>query len=122
MTITTAQIRGARGILNWSQQDLSDRTGISTTSIGAIEKGSTSNRKIATEFQEMIYNFGIEYWYANIFALRAGYIYDYDGNIKNLTFGTGVKFAGYGFDFGYTYGDEQQASANTLFFSINMAI
>ena len=45
MTITTAQIRGARGILNWSQQDLSDRTGISTTSIGAIEKGSTQPRE-----------------------------------------------------------------------------
>ncbi|MAQ71295.1 MAG: hypothetical protein CL565_03780 [Alphaproteobacteria bacterium] len=45
MTITTAQIRGARGILNWSQQDLSNRTNISTTSIGAIEKGSTQPRE-----------------------------------------------------------------------------
>lgn len=44
MTITTAQIRGARGILNWSQQDLSDRTDISTTSIGSIEKGTTKPR------------------------------------------------------------------------------
>lgn len=44
MTITTAQIRGARGILNWSQQDLSDRTDISTTSIGSIEKGLTKPR------------------------------------------------------------------------------
>ena len=87
-----------------------------------VEKGSSSERKVITEFQEMIYNIGIEYWYANVFALRAGYIYDYEGNIRNLTFGTGVKFAGYGFDFGYTYGDEQQARANTLFFSINMAI
>ncbi len=45
MSITTAQIRGARGILNWSQQDLAQRTGISATSIGAIENNQTSPRE-----------------------------------------------------------------------------
>lgn len=45
MTITTAQIRGARGILNWSQQDLAQRTGISATSIGAIENNQTTPRE-----------------------------------------------------------------------------
>ena len=45
MTITTAQIRGARGILNWSQHDLSERTGISSTSIGSIENGQSVPRE-----------------------------------------------------------------------------
>lgn len=45
MSITTAQIRGARGLLNWSQQDLSDRTGISSTSLGSIENGVTTPRE-----------------------------------------------------------------------------
>lgn len=45
MTITTAQIRGARGILNWSQHDLSERTGISATSIGSIENGASIPRE-----------------------------------------------------------------------------
>ena len=45
MNITTGQIRGARGILNWSQSDLSEKTGISTTSIGAIENGNTQPRE-----------------------------------------------------------------------------
>jgi transcriptional regulator with XRE-family HTH domain len=45
MTITTAQIRGARGILNWSQHDLSERTGISATSIGSIENGQSIPRE-----------------------------------------------------------------------------
>lgn len=44
MTITTAQIRGARGILNWSQSDLAGRTGISATSIGSIENGQSTPR------------------------------------------------------------------------------
>ncbi|MEM6780531.1 MAG: helix-turn-helix transcriptional regulator, partial [Pseudomonadota bacterium] len=44
MSITTAQIRGARGILDWSQADLSERTGISATSIGSIENGQSTPR------------------------------------------------------------------------------
>ena len=44
MPITTAQIRGARGILNWSQSDLSEKTGISATSIGSIESGNSIPR------------------------------------------------------------------------------
>ena len=49
MSITTAQIRGARGLLNWSQSDLSERTGISGTSIGAIESGTTNPRTSTLE-------------------------------------------------------------------------
>ncbi|MBU6234335.1 MAG: helix-turn-helix domain-containing protein [Alphaproteobacteria bacterium] len=45
MTISTAQIRGARGLLDWSQAELSRRTGISTTSIGNIESGHTQARE-----------------------------------------------------------------------------
>lgn len=44
MGISTAQIRGARGILNWSQSELAERTGISATSIGSIENGQTNPR------------------------------------------------------------------------------
>ncbi len=62
MTITTAQIRGARGILNWSQSDLSERTGISATSLGSIESGNSVPRahtleKIKNSFESA----GIEF-------------------------------------------------------------
>jgi transcriptional regulator with XRE-family HTH domain len=45
MSISTAQIRGARGLLDWSQAELSRRTNISTTSIGNIESGNTQARE-----------------------------------------------------------------------------
>jgi transcriptional regulator with XRE-family HTH domain len=45
MSISTAQIRGARGLLNWSQGELAERTGLSLTSISQIEAGSTVPRK-----------------------------------------------------------------------------
>ncbi len=62
MSITTAQIRGARGILNWSQQDLAQRTGISATSIGSIENGQTTPREstVAT-IRKTLENAGIEF-------------------------------------------------------------
>ena len=62
MSITTAQIRGARGILNWSQQDLAQRTGISATSIGAIENGQTTPRESTlSTIRKTLENSGIEF-------------------------------------------------------------
>ena len=60
--ITTAQIRGARGILNWSQGDLSERTDISATSIGSIENGLTQPRASTLEvIQTAFERAGIEF-------------------------------------------------------------
>ena len=39
------------------------------------------------ELDNMIFNVGLEYWYTDNFALRAGYIYDEAGDVKNPTFG-----------------------------------
>lgn len=60
--ITTAQIRGARGILNWSQGDLCERTGISATSIGSIENGLTQARESTLDnIQKAFEDAGIEF-------------------------------------------------------------
>lgn len=62
MTISTAQIRGARGLLNWSQQDLSERTDISATSIGSIENGiSTPRESTLTAIRKAFEDAGIEF-------------------------------------------------------------
>lgn len=62
MTITTAQIRGARGILNWSQADLASRTGISATSIGSIENNqSTPRANTLYTIQKAFEDAGIEF-------------------------------------------------------------
>lgn len=62
MSITTAQIRGARGILNWSQADLAERTGISATSIGSIENGQSQPRESTlSTIRKAIEGAGIEF-------------------------------------------------------------
>ncbi|MDG5799130.1 type IX secretion system outer membrane channel protein PorV [Marinilabiliaceae bacterium ANBcel2] len=46
------------------------------------------------EMQEISLAFGIEYWYANQFALRGGYFHEHEnkGNRKHFTAGIGLKF------------------------------
>lgn len=55
-------MRGARGLLNWSQSELSKRTGISTTSIGNIEAGNTQARENTLKLiRQAFENAGIEF-------------------------------------------------------------
>lgn len=62
MSISTAQMRGARGLLNWSQQDLSQRTDISSTSIGSIENGiSTPRENTMIAIRKAFEDAGIEF-------------------------------------------------------------
>ena len=89
---------------------------------GDKEKGTGKDRKFTDELEEMIYNFGVEYWYTQNVAFRLGFIYDLEGNVKNPTLGLGVKFDKYGFDFGYTSGNDTDARSNTMFFSLSLGI
>lgn len=80
MTITTAQIRGARGILNWSQQDLAQRTGISATSIGSIENGQTTPRESTlSTIRKTLENGGIEFIGLDGVRLRTGDVRIFQG-------------------------------------------
>ena len=80
MSITTAQIRGARGILNWSQQDLAQRTGISATSIGSIENGQTTPRSSTMEtIQTTFERNGIEFLGLDGVRLQSDHIRTYTG-------------------------------------------
>ncbi len=80
MSITTAQIRGARGLLNWSQNDLSERTGISGTSIGAIESGATTPRKSSLEkIRQTFENSGIEFMPNQGLRMRSGEVKIFSG-------------------------------------------
>jgi len=88
---------------------------------GQKEVGSGDDRSITNELRQIVHNFGLEYWYSNVFAVRAGYIYDYNGKISNPTMGVGLRYGGYGFDFGYIFGEAGHPLENTMRFSINWA-
>ena len=63
-------------------------------------------------------NAGLEYWYSTILALRGGYIYDDYGEIKTPTFGAGLQYSKYRFDFGYIPEKEGHPLADTMRFSL----
>lgn len=71
-----------------------------------------------TEIREAIENMGIEYWYGTYVALRAGYIYDQSGDIKTPTFGAGLQYSRFHFDFAYIPSSKDLALANTMRFSM----
>ena len=88
---------------------------------GQKEVGNTKDRGISDELDKLVHNLGVEYWYGKYFAIRTGFYYYKTGKINNPTFGIGLRFAGYGFDFGYTYGETGHPLTNTMRFSLNMA-
>ena len=87
---------------------------------GVKEVGNAKSRSISNELDRLVHNLGMEYWYGKYFAIRTGFYYDKTGKISNPTFGIGLRFAGYGFDFGYTYGEQGHPLTNTMRFSLNM--
>jgi hypothetical protein len=74
------------------------------------------------ELQEVSISPGLEYWYNQLFALRAGYFYQNanKGGAHYLTAGLGLKYQSYTFDFSYLAASQQNSPlANTLRFTIS---
>ncbi len=55
--------------------------------------------EIADQAVGVIVNVGAEYRYYDLFALRGGYVYDKDGSVTDFSFGMGLKFGNFEFDF-----------------------
>ncbi|TSD63985.1 type IX secretion system outer membrane channel protein PorV [Inquilinus sp. KBS0705] len=74
------------------------------------------------EMKELTFSPGVEYWYRDMFALRAGYFYENPnkGDRHYATLGLGFKYSSYSFDFSYLAGSQQNSPlANTLRFTLS---
>jgi len=67
---------------------------------------------------EAIINTGMEYWYANFLALRAGYLYDRAGVREAITLGAGLQYNIFRFDFAYIPSSRDDILTNTMRFSL----
>jgi hypothetical protein len=78
--------------------------------------------KFAEELHEIAYSTGVEYWYRNQFAIRAGYFHEHStkGNRKYFTVGVGLQLNVFALDFSYLVPTNGQNSplANTLRFTL----
>jgi long-subunit fatty acid transport protein len=68
--------------------------------VAALIKG-WYDEKAKDEFDQIDFKLGTEYVYNNFMALRAGYTYDKDGEIKSPTFGVGVLYGPLTVDIAY---------------------
>ncbi len=83
------------------------------TAVGEINKELVDVGGIGNIVSQAVKNVGLEYWYANYVALRAGYIYDKIGDIKTSTFGAGLRISLLRVDFAYVPAKQNVALANT---------
>jgi len=90
---------------------------------------SWTSKSIGETLRSINTSMGLEYWYGKpgdfLFALRAGFFYEDPsfGNRKFITFGAGIRYDIYGFDFSYITTDVFPDGANhplnnTLRFSV----
>lgn len=82
-----------------------------------IEKGS----KLKEELREINIGTGLEWWYANQFAVRGGYFFEHvtKGDRKYVTFGLGLKYSKFGLDVSYLLSVKRNSPlANTLRFTL----
>jgi len=90
------------------------------TVIGEVNKdliGITDN--LSSQADEAIFNGGMEYQYGSLIALRAGYIYDREGEIKTPTLGFGLQYKNLLFDLAYIPSSDTQVLANTARLAIS---
>lgn len=68
-----------------------------------IDANGVGRGRAWEELCEYNFGLGIEYWYSNVFALRAGYFNEpaLKGNRKYVTMGAAVKFVSFGLDVSY---------------------
>lgn len=66
-----------------------------------------ADKPFKEELRDIVTSMGLEYWYGTpgefLFALRSGFFYEDPsyGNRKFITFGAGIRYDIYGFDFSY---------------------
>ncbi|RME00977.1 MAG: hypothetical protein D6814_02470 [Calditrichaeota bacterium] len=81
---------------------------------------SWTDESLSQELKGVISNVGLEYWYTDLIALRTGYHYDELGKVKYFTFGAGLRYSLYEFDFGYISAGEGHPLSDTMRFSLGI--
>ncbi|AHM62562.1 hypothetical protein D770_21565 [Flammeovirgaceae bacterium 311] len=103
-----------------------------------VERGQDPNRPLVNgiftsvadapdgfseEMKEITISSGLEYWYNDLFAARAGYFWEHDlkGARKFFTLGIGLRYQIMNFDFAYLIPQQQQHPlAETLRFTLGV--
>ncbi len=79
---------------------------------------SWGDGSLSQQANQLISSVGLEYIYNSMISLRTGYYYDYDGKVQYPTFGAGLQYDKYRFDFSYIAADSDSPLTDTMRFSL----
>jgi len=88
---------------------------------GSFERFNGTETVSVSLAQQLMWGFGLEYWYDELFALRTGYYYEHpeNGNREFITLGAGLRYNIFGVDFSYLYTlEDDHPLANTIRLSV----
>ncbi len=88
---------------------------------GSFERFNGNETVSVSLAQQLMFGFGLEYWYDNLFALRSGYYFEHpeNGNREFITLGAGLRYNIFGVDFSYLYAlEDDHPLANTIRLSV----
>jgi hypothetical protein len=77
-----------------------------------------SDGSISEQLRRLISSVGVEYVYNNMIFLRAGYYYDEEGKVKYPSFGAGLQYSAFRFDFAYVAASQGHPLSDTMRFSL----
>lgn len=121
LLVPTPPIYDPTNIINGEQQILFGKNPDVGVAEGIFNSFSDAPGGGKEELREINIASGLEYWYDNQFAFRAGYFYEHatKGNRKYFTLGAGLKYNVFGIDFAYLIPtDQRNPLENTLRFSL----
>ena len=105
-------------------QSFTDAPGIVIYEGDSTSSGIESASKFKEELNEINLSLGAEYWYSDIFAVRAGYFHEHwsKGNRRFISLGAGVKYQALQLDLSYLLSLTQNSPiANTVRFTLKFA-
>ncbi len=98
--------------------DYKEQSGIS----GILSSWADAPEGFSEELKELMWSFGLEYWYDQQFSVRAGYFSEHvqKGGRKYFTVGLGLRYSVFGLNFSYLVPTTNQRNPldNTLRFSL----
>ncbi len=105
-----------------SIQSLSEYNNIGVVA-GAFQSFADAPGGLAEELQELQLSLGAEYWYAETFAVRAGYFFEHanKGGRQYATVGFGLRYNIFKFDFSYLV-PTSRLSTNPLAHTIRISL
>lgn len=105
-------------------QSFIDAPGVVIYEGDSTSSGVESGSKFKEELNEINLSLGAEYWYSDIFAVRAGYFHEHwsKGNRRFISLGAGVKYQALQLDLSYLLSLTQNSPiANTVRFTLKFA-